>query len=125
MVAVAALTGRELEDVATVFFAVGSELRLDWLEAELGRVRAASRMQRWALQAVREDALSARRELAQRALEEAPGRASAAEAVESFLHSRAGACRRLSAFLRALARDGESDLAGLTLAVRQLRTIVE
>jgi glutamate dehydrogenase len=122
MVAVAAATGRELEDVAGVFFEIGAELRLDWLEAELERVRAVTRMQRWALQAVREDARQARRELAQRALEEAPG-ASAPEAVESFLQSHADACRRLSAFLRALARDGESDLAGLTLAVRQLRMI--
>jgi glutamate dehydrogenase len=124
MVAVAASTERELVDVAKVFFAVGAELRLDWLETELDRVRAASRMQRWALQAVREDALHARRALAERALLESPGR-SPAEAVERFLHTRAGAVRRLGAFLRALSREGEPDLAGLTLAVRQLRTLVD
>jgi glutamate dehydrogenase len=124
MVAAAAATGRELEDVAKVFFAVGAELRLDWLEGELDGVRAVSRMGRWALLAVREDTSHARRELAQRALEESPGR-SPAEAVERFLHSRADAVRRLSAFMRAVSREGEPDLAGLTLAVRQLRTIVE
>jgi len=123
MVAVAGSTGRGLDDVAKVFFAVGSELRLDWLETELERVRATSRMQRWALLAVREDASQARRELAQAALEESPNR-SPAEAVERFLHSRADAARRLSTFLRALSREGEADLAGLALAVRQLRTIV-
>jgi len=123
MVAVSAATGRELDDVAKVFFAIGAELRLDWLEGELDGVRATSRMQRWALLAVREDTAQARRELAQRALEESPGRAPA-EAVERFLHSRADAVRRLSAFLRALAREGEPDLAGLTLGVRQLRTVV-
>jgi glutamate dehydrogenase len=123
MVAVAEATGCELEDVAAVFFEVGAELRLDWLEAELDRVRAVTRMQRWALQAVREDARQARRELAQRVLGEAPGEP-ATEAVEAFLQAHADACRRLSGFLRALARDGESDLAGLTLAVRQLRMIV-
>jgi len=123
IVAVAAATGRELDDVAEVFFAVGAELRLDWLEGELDRVRATSRMQRWALLAVREDTAHARRELAQRALEESAGR-SPAEAVERFLQSRAAAVRRLSAFLRALSREGEPDLAGLTLGVRQLRTVV-
>jgi glutamate dehydrogenase len=123
MVAVAASTGRELDDVAKVFFAVGAELRLDWLEGELDRVRATSRMQRWALLAVREDTAHARRELAQRALEESPGQPPA-ETVERFLHARADAVRRLSGFLRALAREGEPDLAGLTLAVRQLRSIV-
>jgi glutamate dehydrogenase len=30
----------------------------------------------------------------------------------------------LTAFLRALSREGEPDIAGLTLAVRQLRAIV-
>ena len=123
MIAVAAATGRDLEDVAKVFFAVGAELRLDWLETQLDELRASSRMQRWALLAVREDSTQARRELAQTVLDESPGR-SPAEAVEHFLHTRDKATRRLAAFLRALSREGEPDLAGLTLAVRQLRAIV-
>ena len=123
MIAVAAATGRDLEDVAKVFFAVGAELRLDWLETQLDELRASSRMQRWALLAVREDSTQARRELAQTVLDESPGR-SPAEAVERFLHTRDAATRRLAAFLRALSREGEPDLAGLTLAVRQLRAIV-
>jgi glutamate dehydrogenase len=123
MVAVAAATGRDLEDVAKVFFAVGAELRLDWLETQLDELRASSRMQRWALLAVREDATQARRELALTALDESPGK-SPAEAVEHFLHVRDTGIRRLAAFLRALSREGEPDLAGLTLAVRQLRAIV-
>jgi glutamate dehydrogenase len=123
MIAVAAATGRELDDVAKVFFAVGAELRLDWLDTQLAELRASSRMQRWALLAVREDATQARRELAQTVLDESPNR-SPAEAVERFLHTRDSATRRLAAFLRALSREGEPDLAGLTLAVRQLRAIV-
>jgi glutamate dehydrogenase len=124
MVAVAAVTGRSLPDVARVFFAIGTELRLDWLETELERVRARSRMQRWALQAVREDALKARRELAEDTLLEARG-AEPMEAVARFLTTHAEGCRRLAGFLRALAREGDPDLAGLTLAVRQLRAIAE
>jgi glutamate dehydrogenase len=123
MVAVAAATGRDLVDVAKVFFAVGAELRLDWLETQLDELRAGSRMQRWALLAVREDATQARRELAQTVLDESPGKPPL-EAVEHFLHTRDTSLRRLAAFLRALSREGESDLAGLTLAVRQLRGIV-
>ena len=64
---------RSIEDVARVFFALGGELRLDWMERELARVRSATRMQRWALQAVREDAFKARRELAECALRESAG----------------------------------------------------
>ena len=81
-------------------------------------------MQRWALQAVREDAAQARRELAERRAGRAPGRRPA-EAVERFLaRPRRAAPRASTAFLRALSREGEPDLAGLTLAVRQLRALV-
>jgi glutamate dehydrogenase len=123
MVAVAAATERSIEDVARVFFALGAELRLDWMERELVRVRSATRMQRWALQAVREDAFKARRELSECALRESPG-AEPLVAVEHFLHDHSGQAARLDAFLRALAREGESDLAGLALAVRQLGALV-
>ena len=123
MVAVAASSGRSIEDVARVFFALGGELRLDWMERELSRVRSATRMQRWALQAVREDAFKARRELASAAL---AGSSSTDPVVacEQFLHDNAAASRRLESFLRTLSREGDTDLAGLALAVRQLDSLV-
>jgi glutamate dehydrogenase len=124
MVWVAGATGRPIEEVADVFFAVGAELRLDWLETELARVPVSSRMQRWALQAVREDALQVRRELAGSVLAETAG-GSAEQAVEAFLAERAERVRRFNGFLRALGREGDPDLPGLTLAVRQLRSIVD
>jgi glutamate dehydrogenase len=124
MVAAAGTTGRSIEDVARVFFALGAELRLDWLERELNRVRSATRMQRWALTAVREDSFNARRRLAESALDSAPG-SDPVVACERFLHDHAAGARRLDTFLRALAREGEPDLAGLALAVRQLGTLVD
>jgi glutamate dehydrogenase len=124
VVAVAAAAERSVEDVARVSFALGAELRLDWIERELARVRSSTRMQRWALQAVREDAMKARRDLATAALLARPG-ADPLVAVERFLEDRAAEAGRLEAFLRALAREGEPDLAGLTLAVRQVRALVE
>ena len=66
--------------------------------------------------------LPARRALAQAALIEAEG-AEPEEAVEAFFASRARGARRLAGLLRSLSREGETDLAGLTLAVRQLRSI--
>jgi glutamate dehydrogenase len=123
MVWVAGATGRPIEAVADVFFEVGAALRLDWVELELERVPATSRMQRWALQALREDAAQVRRELAGGVLAEAAEGATAAEAVEAFLAERGNALRRLDGFLRSLSREGEPDLAGLTLAVRQLRAL--
>ncbi len=43
--------------------------------------------------------------------------------MQAFLADRGDARRRLEAFLRSLSREGEPDLAGLTLAVRQLRSL--
>jgi glutamate dehydrogenase len=122
VVAVAEAAGRSVEDAARVFFALGAELQVDWMEGELSRVPASTRVQRWALQAVRDDTLTARRELAEAALRESP-RGDPLVAVEQFLHAHAAGARRLESFLRALAREGEPDLAGLTLAVRQLRAL--
>jgi glutamate dehydrogenase len=119
---VATATGRSIEDVAEVFFALGQELRLDWMEREMARVRSATRMQRWALQAVREDAYRARREVAEQALVEAAD-APPPVAVERFVAARAEPVRRLAGLLRGLAREGDPDLAGFTLAVRQLRAL--
>ncbi|HET9507865.1 MAG TPA: NAD-glutamate dehydrogenase domain-containing protein [Gaiellaceae bacterium] len=121
--AVAAATDRSIEDAARLFFALGTELRLDWMERELARARSATRMQRWAAQALREDASEARRALAIRAFTDAPG-AEPVVAVEQFLHDNAGAARRLDTLMRALSREGDPDLAGVTLAVRQLRALV-
>jgi glutamate dehydrogenase len=123
VVAVATTTDRSVEEVARVFFAIGAELRLDWMERELARVRSSTRMQRWALQALREDAWKARRDLAEAALLESPG-AEPLVAVERFLHEHRAQAGRLESFLRALAREGESDFAGLSLAVRQLAALV-
>ena len=124
VVAVAAASGRSVEDVARVFLAVGERVELDRLEAELSGLPVGGRMQRWALQAVREDAREARREIARCALEDLSD-GDVEQAVERFLDSREEICRRLSAFMRTLAREGTADMAGLALAVRQLRALVE
>jgi glutamate dehydrogenase len=118
----AAATGRSIESAARVFAAIGTAPRLDWMERELDRVRPSTRMQRWALQAVREDAFHARREVTEHALLAANGAAPEA-AVERFLEARAEPARRLDSLMRALAREGDPDISGLTLAVRGLRAL--
>jgi glutamate dehydrogenase len=123
IVAIARITGRTVEEVARAFFRLGQALRLTWLEREIERLPVATRMQRWALQAVRDDILAARRLVAERALRDAPD-AAADEAIDDFLEANAEGVTRLAGFTRALAGEG-ADLAGLTLAVRQLRALVD
>jgi glutamate dehydrogenase len=120
--AIARISGRSVEDVGRAFFRLGQELQLAWLEREIEKLPVGTRMQRWALQAVRDDVLAARRLVAEQALAEAPD-AAADEAIDEFLEDHAAGVARLAAFTRALAGEG-ADLAGLTLAVRQLRALV-
>jgi glutamate dehydrogenase len=115
-------TGRSIEDAAQVFSGLGRALRLDWLERELDRVRSTTRMQRWALQAVREDAFSAHRSVTEHALRAGDGVAPD-DAIERYLAERQEPVRRLETLLRALSREGDPDLAGLTLAVRGVRAL--
>jgi glutamate dehydrogenase len=122
VVAVMRATDRSLEDAARACFIVGEELRLEWLEQQVLALPVGTRTQRWAEQALLDDVLSARRELAQRALEEHPG-ATPEAAVDAFLGDRTLLRRRLAGAVRALTADGSPDLAGLTLAVRHLRSL--
>ena len=122
--AVAAATERRVEEVARVFVMVGEELPLNELEAALDTLPASRRMERWALQAVREDARRVRRDIAEKALVEAP-QCGGEEALVRFLAGHDEECRRLAAFMRTLSREGSTDMAGLALAVRQLRSLVE
>ena len=86
--------------------------------------RSVGRMQRWALQAVREDGRRARREIAEHALMATPS-AGPEEAVSDFLAAHLEDCRRLEAFMRTLSREPAADMAGIALAVRQLRSLTE
>ncbi len=124
VVAVAGATERRVEDVALAFFTVGNLLPLDGLEAELNTLPVSGRMQRWALQAVREDGRRARREIAERALLATPS-APPEEAVSDYLAAHLEECRRLQAFMRTLSREPMADMAGIALAVRQLRSLTE
>ena len=125
MVAVAAATGRELDDVAKVFFAVGAELRLDWLETQLDR--AARRARGCSAGRCSPSARTPPRPAASspRPRSTKPAAARRPRPSRRFLHTRDAATRRFAAFLRALSREGEPDLAGLTLAVRQLRALAD
>ena len=122
--AVAASTGRPVEDVARVFVMVGEELPLNEVEAAFDTLPAMRRMERWALQAVREDARRARRDIAEQALVAAPD-CGPEEALALFLTAHDEECGRLNAFMRTLSREGTDDMAGLALAVRQLRELAE
>jgi len=109
-----------IEDVTRAFFLVGEAGFVDWLEGRVRAIPVNTRWHRWALQAVEDDLLAARRKLAEQALAHLDGEGVDA-AVERYLGSNEDARGRVARFMRALALEDVSDLAAVTVAVRHIR----
>ncbi len=120
---VATATGRSIEDVTRAFFLVGEAVYVDWLESRLSEVSATTRWHRWALQALEDDLRLLRRHLAEHVLSQGGGALPVEDAVASFLEERAEVMTRLGRFMRGIALEEASDLAALTVAVRQVRSL--
>jgi glutamate dehydrogenase len=123
IIAVSHATGRPPLEVARGFFLLGERLEIDWLEAQLEALPAGTRWQRWAQQSTEDELFAIRRQLCEDVLAEAQG-GPIDEALERFLASREDATARVQRFLRALAMEGVTDLSQLTVALRQLRSLV-
>ncbi len=121
VLSVAEETGRDIDSVGMAFARIGDELRFGWLEAELDALPAQGRTTRWAVQALRDDARRARRDLVARALLDSPD-AEAVEAVEAFLAAHTQRAGHLAEIARATSVEG-ADLAALLVVVRELRTL--
>src|SRR5206468_2760756 len=101
IIAVARDGGRSVEEVARAFFLVGEALHIDALESRLDAVETPSRWHRWALQAVEDDLLLVRRQLAAQVIASADGRG-IDDAISVYLGARAQAVGRLDRFMRSL-----------------------
>jgi glutamate dehydrogenase len=122
VIAVATECGRELEEVGLAFALLGDQLRFGWLETELDELPASQRVQRWAVQALRDDARAARRALVASALTAAPSLDPEA-AIAAFVERNAARAEHLGSVMRSLSVDG-AELAGLMVVVRELRALV-
>jgi glutamate dehydrogenase len=123
IISVARETARPVEEVARVFFLLGERLDIDWLEFRLEEMPVATKWQRWAVQAMEDDVFLVRRQLAERVIGEGAG-APVEEAVEAFLERRAERVARLERFMKTLATESLTDLAQLTVALRQIRALI-
>ncbi|HEX9123281.1 MAG TPA: NAD-glutamate dehydrogenase [Actinomycetota bacterium] len=122
VIAVAEATGRPVEEAARAFFEVGEALYIDWLEGRLADLTATNRWHRWAIQAMEDDLLMVRRQVAERILLEAQDHP-IDDALAAFLDPRAEVFTRLARFMRSLAMEDVGDLAAMTVAVRQIRSL--
>jgi glutamate dehydrogenase len=123
IVAVASDTGRPVREVAELFLLAGPAFELDWLEDQAARLPAATRWHRRANQAVEDDLVLVRRELAERILSETDRSLDPTAALEQYLVGRVHALGRLTRFMRDLAVDGVDDVAPVVVAIRQIRAL--
>ncbi|MGX6447684.1 NAD-glutamate dehydrogenase domain-containing protein [Patulibacter sp. S7RM1-6] len=126
VVATARDLDRPVTDVAAAVLHAGEALSLDGLHQGVERLATPDRLKRWSVQALRDDLLDVRADVAGCALREAPD-ADPEEAVERFLAARPDDVTRLRIFLRELAGDdegGSSSYPACQLAVRQLQAMV-
>jgi glutamate dehydrogenase len=123
IIEVARVTGRSVLEVARAFFLLGERLQIDWLEQRLEDLAADTRWQRWAQQSMEDDLFNLRRQVVERVLDREVDHG-IDEAVESFLLDHGEEFGRLETFIRSLAMEGVSDLAQLTVALRQIRALL-
>lgn len=112
-------TGRSVGEVSGVFFRLGRAVRIDWLEAEAGRLQPTNRWERLAQQAATADLVVLRRKLAERVLARAGSR-TPRDAVRKYLAERSEAQGRVLLFMRQLAKDGVDSVDAVIVATRQI-----
>jgi len=123
LVAVGEAFGRSIEEVATVYFAIGGRLEFPWLRARVGGIAADSHWQALAKAALRDDLASMQRHLTADALRGAAGKGDAAQATGEWERGNRALLERFRQVLADLRPQGTIDLAMASVAMRELRNI--
>ena len=123
--------GQGVADTARVYYHLGATLGIDWLRDAVAGVKADSEWEKLALRAIVDDSYAHQSGLAARVLKEgdadglAGAKAAAAQKlVDGWLAGRQQVVERTAGLLAELRSAREIDLAMLTVANRQLATLV-
>ena len=125
VVEVAHATGRSVDDVAAVHFALGARLHLHWLA---DRIAALSREDRWksrARAALRDDVFSLHGELTAEVLRDCPEGDSVEPCLQDWMERNSGAVERCLGILTDIRSAGAYDLATLPVALREVRNLIQ
>jgi len=121
---VASATGRDLQVVAGVYFALDQHLKLDWLRERILRLPRDDRWQTLARAALRDDLYAVRAALTAEVLQ-VGGRAQDSDELiqRGFAHNQSAVGRCLGV-LGDITADDRADLATLSVALREVRGLV-
>ena len=125
IVRIARSTGRKLEDVARVYFALGSRVGFNWLRGAAEKVVAESEWQKLALGAVVDDLYTQQGNLTVEVLQSVNGAKPDTVAVDKWIEVKDHATHRIAELLKEFRSVGGADLAMLTVASRELRALVQ
>jgi glutamate dehydrogenase len=124
IVEVADATGAPLEEVATVYHALGARLRLQWLRDEITTLPRDNRWQTLARAALRDELYSVHSALARETLQTGPADLDPDARAEAWLAANRGGVDRALQVLSDIEMGGLASLETLSVALREVRNLV-
>ncbi len=124
VVAVADRTGRELLDVAEVFYDLADRLGITELQDRVSELPRADRWQSMARASIREDLYAAHQLLTADVLAAGDGGATPEQRFKAWEERNAAVLGRARATLEEIRRSETFDLANLSVAMRTMRTLL-
>ena len=122
---VARSTQRPVGEVAGVYFALDEHLKLDWLRGRIFDLPRDDRWQTLARAALREDLHVVHSAITAEVLRTSPPGAQGREQVRRWIETIDAAIDRCLRLLGDIINSGRSDLATLSVALREIRTLVQ
>ncbi|MHC4955240.1 MAG: NAD-glutamate dehydrogenase [Planctomycetota bacterium] len=123
IVRVATDQGREVREVAEVYFAIGERFGLDWLRRAAGHLPRDTAWDKLAVSAVLDDIYGVQAQLAAQVIGDGASEAGAGVRLELWARNRMLAVTRTDELMGELRAVGNPDLAMLAVALRQLKSV--
>ncbi len=124
VVRIAEATGRDVIEVASTYFAVGTRFQLGLMRAAAESIEAETHWQKLARAAVIDDLFGHQRELTRAVLAEGKKGSSGSELVDKWVAAHQRGCARCDELINELRAAGQIDLSMITVANRQMRALI-
>ena len=123
IIEVAGAAEMPVEEVATIYFDIGTRLELGWMRDKIQALPQDNRWRMLARAAMREDLYAQARVITADILKTPVDDASIAARIERWLELNAPPLKRLTEVLGSLQTDPQPDFAMLSVALRELRAL--
>jgi glutamate dehydrogenase len=115
---------RDVDEVAAVYFRLGSRLHLHWLRDRIAELSRDGRWQAMARAALRDDLYTLHRDLTADLLCETPADGSVDARLDAWIEGNKGTIDRSVGIIEDIRAHGHYDLTTLPVALREVRTLI-